>query len=43
MKLSPRNEWIAIALLIVYLAFTPGFPLVKQLLSTSVGLSLIHI
>jgi len=37
MKLSPRNEWIAIALLIVYLAFTPGFPLVKELLSTSVG------
>lgn len=37
MKLSPRNEWIAIALLIVYLAFTPGFPLVKELLSSSVG------
>lgn len=37
MKLSPRNEWIAIGVLIVYLAFTPGFPIVKELLSSSVG------
>jgi hypothetical protein len=37
MKLTSRNEWIVIGVLIVYLAFTPGFPIVKELLSSSVG------
>jgi hypothetical protein len=37
MKLSSRNEWIAIAVLILYLTFTPGFPIVRELLSSSVG------
>lgn len=37
MKIPARTEWIAITLLIVYLAFTPGLPIVKDLLSTSVG------
>ena len=35
--LSARNEMIAVGILIVYLAFGPSLPLVRDLLSTSVG------
>lgn len=37
MKLSGRNEWIAIAALIAYIALLPGFQVVRDLLSTGVG------
>jgi hypothetical protein len=37
MKLTGKQEWIAIAALIVYIAFTPGIPLVRDFLSGSVG------
>jgi hypothetical protein len=37
MKLTGKQEWIAIAALILYIAFTPGLPLVRDLLSGSVG------
>jgi hypothetical protein len=37
MRISQNTEWALIAALIVYLAFTPGFPVVRQLLSTDVG------
>jgi len=37
MKLTGKQEWIAIAALIVYIAFTPGFQVVRDLLATGVG------
>jgi hypothetical protein len=37
MKLTGKQEWIAIAALIVYIAFTPGLQVVRDLLSGSVG------
>ena len=38
--LSSRNEMIAVGVLIFYLAFVPGFQVVRDLLSTSVGKAL---
>ena len=35
--LSGRNEMIAVGVLILYLAFVPGFQVFRDLLSTSVG------
>lgn len=40
MKLTGNNEWIAIGALILYIAFTPGFPVVRQLLSSGIGKAL---
>lgn len=40
MQLSSRTEWIAIGVLIVYLAFFPSLPVVRDLLNTSVGKAL---
>lgn len=40
MKLSPKNEWIVVAILIAYLAFTPGFQIVKDILANPVGKAL---
>lgn len=37
MKLSGNNEWIVIGVLILYIAFTPGFPVVRQFFSTDIG------
>ena len=37
MKLSQKTEWGIIAILIAYLAFTPGFQIVKDILATPVG------
>lgn len=37
MKLSQKTEWIVVAILIAYLAFTPGFQIVKDILATPVG------
>jgi hypothetical protein len=37
MLLSSRNEWIAIAALIAYIAFVPPFQAVRDILATSVG------
>ena len=37
MRLVGTSEWIAIGALILYIAFTPGFPAVRQFLSTGVG------
>jgi hypothetical protein len=37
MKLSQKTEWIVIAALIAYLAFTPGFQIVKDILATPLG------
>ena len=37
MKLSTNTEWAAIAALIVYIAFTPGFDIVRQFLSSGLG------
>lgn len=38
--LSSRNEMIAVGVLIFYLAFVPGFEVVRDLLSTHVGKAL---
>ena len=38
--LSARNEMIAVGILIVYLAFGPGLPIVRDLLSTPIGKAL---
>jgi hypothetical protein len=35
--LSSRNEWIAVGVLIVYLAFIPSLQIVRELLSTPIG------
>ena len=40
MRLSQRNEWIIIAVLIAYIAFTPGIEFVKNLMGTSIGKAL---
>ena len=37
MRLTGTREWIVIGALILYIAFTPGFPAVRQLLSTGGG------
>lgn len=37
MRLTGTQEWIVIGALILYIAFTPGFPIVRQILSTPVG------
>lgn len=37
MKLSRNTEWGIIIALVAYLAFTPGFQVVKDILATSVG------
>ena len=37
MRLSQNMEWGLVAALIAYIAFTPGFPVVRQFLSTGVG------
>jgi hypothetical protein len=37
MKLTPTVEWTLVAVLIVYIAFTPGFPIIKQVLLTPIG------
>lgn len=37
MRLVGTQEWIVIGVLIAYLAFTPGFPMVRQFLSTGLG------
>ena len=37
MRLVGTSEWIVIGALILYIAFTPGFPVVRQFLSTGVG------
>ncbi len=40
MRLVGTSEWIVIAVLIAYLAFTPGLPVVRQFLSTGLGKAL---
>ena len=40
MKLSGRNEWIAIGALILYITLTPGLQAVRDLLATGVGKAL---
>jgi len=37
MRISQNTEWAILAALILYVAFTPGFPVVRQFLSTGVG------
>jgi hypothetical protein len=37
MRLVGTSEWIVIGVLIAYVAFTPGFPVVRQFLSTGLG------
>lgn len=37
MKLTRTTEWAVIAALIAYIAFTPGFKLVKDILATPLG------
>ena len=37
MRLVGTSEWIVIGVLIAYISFTPGFPVVRQFLSTGVG------
>lgn len=37
MKLTGKTEWLVIAALILYIAFTPGIPMVRDFLSTAVG------
>lgn len=37
MKLNQRTEWALIIALIAYLAFTPGFQLIRDILSNPVG------
>jgi len=37
MKLTRNTEWALIAALIVYIAFTPGFRVVKDILATPLG------
>ena len=40
MRLVGTQEWIVIGVLIAYIAFTPGFPMVRQFLSTGLGKAL---
>ncbi len=37
MRLSTNTELIVLGVLILYIAFTPGFPVVRQFLSTPIG------
>lgn len=37
MRISQQTEWALVAVLVAYIAFTPGFPVVRQFLSTGVG------
>lgn len=37
MRISQKTEWAIIAVLIAYIAFTPGFQAVRQFLSTGAG------
>jgi hypothetical protein len=37
MRLVGTSEWIVVGVLILYIAFTPGFPVVRDALSTGVG------
>lgn len=37
MRISQQTEWALVAVLVLYIAFTPGFPVVRQFLSTGVG------
>jgi hypothetical protein len=37
MKLTPTVEWSILGALIVYIALTPGFPVVRQFLTTGLG------
>ena len=37
MKLTKTTEWVVIGALIVYIAFTPGFQVMRDLLATPVG------
>lgn len=37
MRLSQRTEWIIVGALIAYLAFTPGFQVIRDLLATPIG------
>jgi hypothetical protein len=37
MKLTKTTEWIVIGALIVYIAFTPGFQVMRDMLATPVG------
>lgn len=37
MRLTGTQEWIVIGVLVLYIAFTPGFPVVRQFLSTGIG------
>jgi hypothetical protein len=37
MRLSQQTEWAIIAGLILYIAFTPGFQVVREFLSTGIG------
>ncbi len=40
MRISQKTEWILIAALIAYIAFTPGLQAVRQILSTDIGKAL---
>lgn len=40
MRVTQTQEWILVAALIAYIAFTPGFDVVRSFLSTSVGKAL---
>lgn len=37
MRLSQKTEWVLVAVLILYIAFTPGLPVVREFLSSGVG------
>ena len=37
MRISQKTEWVLIAVLVAYIAFTPGVQAVRDLLSTGVG------
>lgn len=37
MRLTGTREWIVLGALVLYIAFTPGFPAVRALLSTGAG------
>jgi hypothetical protein len=37
MKLNQKTEWIVVGVLIAYLAFTPGFQFVRDILSNPIG------
>jgi hypothetical protein len=37
MRISQKTEWVLVAVLILYIAFTPGLPVVREFLSSGVG------